>query len=118
MEMMLNILSLVIYAQEKSMTFCKSWFYFLSDTAARLSYLNDLQFGKYTVPVRVTDRLGQSLVTQLDVILCDCVTPNDCDTYRSPRTGNREVILGKWAILAILLGIALLFCKSFHEFKR
>ena len=118
MEMMLNILSLVIYAQEKSMTFYKSWFCFLSDTAARLSYLNDLQFGKYTVPVRVTDRLGQSLVTQLDVILCDCVTPNDCSTYQPrPRIGNGEVILGKWAILAILLGIALLFCKSFHEFK-
>lgn len=85
----------------------------VNDTAARLSYLNDLQFGTYTVPVRVTDRLGQSLVTQLDVILCDCVTPNDCDIYRSPRTGNGEVILGKWAILAILLGIALLFCILF-----
>uniref|UniRef100_A0A8C2RBX6 Cadherin domain-containing protein n=1 Tax=Capra hircus TaxID=9925 RepID=A0A8C2RBX6_CAPHI len=85
----------------------------VNDTAARLSYLNDLQFGKYTVPVRVTDRLGQSLVTQLDVRLCDCVTPNDCDIYRSPRTGNGEVILGKWAILAILLGIALLFCILF-----
>ncbi|KAI4564918.1 hypothetical protein MJG53_015930 [Ovis ammon polii x Ovis aries] len=84
------------------------------DTAARLSYLNDLQFGKYTVPVRVTDRLGQSLVTQLNVILCDCVTPNDCSTYQPRlRPGNREVILGKWAILAILLGIALLFCILF-----
>ena len=118
MEIMLNILSLVIYAQEKSMAIYKSWFYFLSDTAARLSYLNDLRFGKYTVPVRVTDRLGQSLVTQLEVILCDCVTPNDCSLPPVPRTSNGEVILGKWAILAILLGIALLFCKSFHEFKR
>ena len=117
MEIMLNILPLVIYAQEKSMAIYKSWFYFLSDTAARLSYLNDLQFGKYTVPVRVTDRLGQSLVTQLEVILCDCVTPDDCSIRPVPRIGN-EVILGKWAILAILLGIALLFCKSFHEFKR
>ncbi|KAI4532714.1 hypothetical protein MG293_017122 [Ovis ammon polii] len=86
----------------------------VNDTAARLSYLNDLQFGKYTVPVRVTDRLGQSLVTQLDVILCDCVTPNDCRTYEPRlRPGNGEVILGKWAILAILLGIALLFCILF-----
>lgn len=118
MEIIVNVLSLVIYAQEKSMTFYKSWFYFLSGVSARLSYVNDLQFGKYTVPVRVTDRLGLSLVTRLDVILCDCVTPNDCITRSGPSGGTREVILGKWAILAILLGIALLFCKSFHEFKR
>lgn len=114
MEIIVNILSLVIYAQDKSMTFYKSRFYFLSDISARLSYVNDLQFGKYTVPVRVTDRLGLSLVTPLDVLLCDCVTPNDCSTRSGLSSGTREVILGKWAILAILLGIALLFCKSFH----
>lgn len=97
------------------MTFYNAWFYILSDTAARLSYLNDPQFGEYIVPVRVADRLGQSLVTQLKVILCDCVTQSDCN-IRSPLIGRRP-ILGKWAILAMLLGIALLFCKSFHEFK-
>lgn len=95
------------------MTFYNAWFYFLSDTAARLSYLNDPQFGRYTVPVRVADRLGQSRVTQLDVMLCDCVTRSDC-RIPSPAKG---LMLGKWAILTILLGIALLFCKSFHEFK-
>ncbi|XP_057555235.1 desmocollin-2 isoform X2 [Hippopotamus amphibius kiboko] len=81
----------------------------INDTAARLSYLNDPQFGRYTVPIRVTDRLGMSVVTELNVILCDCVTTNDC-TIRSGSTGSRGVVLGKWAILAILLGIALLFC--------
>ncbi|XP_007455217.1 PREDICTED: desmocollin-2 isoform X2 [Lipotes vexillifer] len=81
----------------------------INDTAARLSYLNDPQFGRYTVPVRVTDRLGQSLVTQLIVILCDCVTQSDC----LPERSARGLILGKWAILAILLGIALLFCILF-----
>ncbi|XP_043299761.1 desmocollin-2 isoform X3 [Cervus canadensis] len=85
----------------------------VNGVSARLSYVNDLQFGKYTVPVRVTDRLGLSLVTRLDVILCDCVTPNDCITRSGPSGGTREVILGKWAILAILLGIALLFCVLF-----
>ncbi|XP_043744710.1 desmocollin-2 isoform X3 [Cervus elaphus] len=85
----------------------------VNGVSARLSYVNDLQFGKYTVPVRVTDRLGLSLVTRLDVILCDCVTPNDCITRSGPSDGTREVILGKWAILAILLGIALLFCVLF-----
>ncbi|XP_029088187.1 desmocollin-2-like isoform X3 [Monodon monoceros] len=83
----------------------------INDTAARLSYLNDPQFGEYTVPVRVADRLGQSLVTQLKVILCDCVTQSDCK-IRSPVIARR-LILGKWAILAILLGIALLFCVLF-----
>ncbi|XP_032459197.1 desmocollin-2-like isoform X3 [Phocoena sinus] len=83
----------------------------INDTAARLSYLNDPQFGEYIVPVRVADRLGQSLVTQLKVILCDCVTQSDCN-IRSPLIGGRP-ILGKWAILAMLLGIALLFCVLF-----
>ncbi|XP_059974242.1 desmocollin-2 isoform X1 [Mesoplodon densirostris] len=83
----------------------------INDTAARLSYLNDLPFGRYTVPARVTDRLGQSLVTQLNVILCNCVTPSDCNTDISLQIGNG--MLGKWAILAILLGIALLFCVLF-----
>ncbi|XP_058896250.1 desmocollin-2-like isoform X1 [Kogia breviceps] len=85
----------------------------INDTAARLSYLNDPQFGQYTVPVRVTDRLGQSLVTQLNVILCDCVTQSDCNTDFAVKTGSGGPLLGKWAILAILLGIALLFCILF-----
>ncbi|ELW64623.1 Desmocollin-2 [Tupaia chinensis] len=82
-------------------------------TAARISYYNDPSFGRYVVPVRVTDRLGQYRVTSLDVVLCDCVTENDCTLRTDPRTGGGEVILGKWAILAILLGIALLFCILF-----
>ncbi|XP_058412920.1 desmocollin-2 isoform X3 [Diceros bicornis minor] len=85
----------------------------INDTAARLSYQNDPPFGSYIVPIKVTDRLGQSLVTPLNVILCDCVTENDCTSRVSPRTGNGEVKLGTWAILAILLGIALLFCILF-----
>ncbi|XP_032323057.1 desmocollin-2 isoform X2 [Camelus ferus] len=86
----------------------------INDTAARLSYQNDPQFGQYTVPIRVTDRLGQSLVTQVNVVVCDCVTENDCNLRISPQTGNnRGIMLGKWAILAILLGIALLFCILF-----
>nr|XP_031302629.1 desmocollin-2-like [Camelus dromedarius] len=86
----------------------------INDTAARLSYQNDPQFGQYTVPIRVTDRLGQSLVTQVNVVVCDCVTENDCNLRISPQTGNnRGIVLGKWAILAILLGIALLFCILF-----
>uniref|UniRef100_A0A667J025 Desmocollin 3 n=1 Tax=Lynx canadensis TaxID=61383 RepID=A0A667J025_LYNCA len=85
----------------------------INDTAARLFYKNDLPFGPYQVPVRVRDRHGLSVVTPLKVILCDCVTENDCALRTDPRTGSGEVRLGKWAILAILLGIALLFCILF-----
>ncbi|XP_036881176.2 desmocollin-2 isoform X1 [Manis javanica] len=85
----------------------------LNDTAARLFYENDLSFGSYRVPVRVTDRLGESLVTPLNVVLCDCVTENGCVHPVAPRMGSGGVALGKWAILAILLGIALLFCILF-----
>lgn len=85
----------------------------INDTAVRLSYQNDPPFGPYVVPIRVTDRLGLSQVTSLNVLLCDCITENDCTLRTGARTGNGEVKLGKWAILAILLGIALLFCVLF-----
>uniref|UniRef100_A0A8C6W5H5 Desmocollin 2 n=1 Tax=Nannospalax galili TaxID=1026970 RepID=A0A8C6W5H5_NANGA len=85
----------------------------INDTATRLSYQNDPSFGSYVVPIRVTDRLGLSTITSLNVIVCDCITENDCTTRSGERTGNAEVRLGPWAILAILLGIALLFCILF-----
>ncbi|XP_037012693.2 desmocollin-2-like isoform X1 [Artibeus jamaicensis] len=85
----------------------------INDTAARLVYQNDLPFGSYTVPVRVADKHGLSHVSSLNVIICDCVTENDCTSRVLPRTGSAEVKLGKWAILAIFLGIALLFCTLF-----
>ncbi|XP_006835187.1 PREDICTED: desmocollin-2 [Chrysochloris asiatica] len=85
----------------------------LNDTTARLHYQNDLPFGQYEVPIRVTDKQEQSKVTVLNVLLCDCVIENDCTLRVGARTGNGDVRLGKWAILAILLGIALLFCILF-----
>lgn len=85
----------------------------INDTAARLSYQNDPSFGSYIVPVRVTDRLGLSSVTSLNVIVCDCITESDCTTRSGERAGYADVRLGPWAILAILLGIALLFCILF-----
>lgn len=85
----------------------------INDTAARLLYQNDPPFGPYTVPVRVTDKHGLSQVTSLNVIICDCVTENDCALRVDSRTGGAQGKLGTWAILAILLGIALLFCILF-----
>lgn len=86
----------------------------INDTAARLFYQNDPPFGSYTVPVRVADKHGLSDVIPLNVIVCDCVTEDDCTSRVDPRTGGAaELKLGKWAILAILLGIALLFCILF-----
>lgn len=86
----------------------------INDTAARLFYENDPPLGPYTVPVRVADKHGLSHVTPLNVILCDCVTEDDCTLHRDRMTGGgAEIRLGKWAILAILLGIALLFCILF-----
>lgn len=109
---------IVASALEKSVTFYDAWYYFIfSDTAALLSNQNDLPLGPYTVRVRVTDRHGLSHTTPLNVIMCDCVTENDCSLRGVSRTGTGEFRLGKWAILAILLGIALLFCESLLAFK-
>lgn len=85
----------------------------INDTAARLSYQNDPSFGTYVVPIRVTDRLGLSSVTSLKVTVCDCITESDCRIRSGERTSYAEMRLGPWAILAILLGIALLFCILF-----
>ncbi|ERE83973.1 desmocollin-2-like protein [Cricetulus griseus] len=74
---------------------------------------NDPSFGSYVVPIRVTDRLGLSSVTSLNVIVCDCITESDCTARSGERTGYADMRLGPWAILAILLGIALLFCILF-----
>uniref|UniRef100_A0A8C8ZVA2 Desmocollin 3 n=1 Tax=Prolemur simus TaxID=1328070 RepID=A0A8C8ZVA2_PROSS len=77
----------------------------VNDTAARLSYQKNAQFQEYAIPVTVKDRAGQSATKILRVNLCDCTHPSQC------RLASRSagVVLGKWAILAILLGIALLF---------
>ncbi|KAM5222332.1 desmocollin-3-like [Ctenodactylus gundi] len=77
----------------------------INDTAARLSYRRNAQLQEYTIPITVKDRAGQAATKILRVNLCDCTHPSQCvSTARSA-----GVALGKWAILAILLGIALLF---------
>ncbi|XP_014977255.2 desmocollin-3 isoform X1 [Macaca mulatta] len=77
----------------------------VNDTAARLSYQKNAGFQEYTIPITVKDRAGQAATKLLRVNLCECTHPAQC------RVTSRSagVVLGKWAILAILLGIALLF---------
>ncbi|XP_073926199.1 desmocollin-3 isoform X2 [Castor canadensis] len=77
----------------------------VNDTAARLSYKKNAAFQEYTIPITVKDRAGQSATKTLRVNLCDCTHPSHC--VRTSRSAG--IALGKWAILAILLGIALLF---------
>jgi hypothetical protein len=75
-----------------------------------LSYKKNAAFQEYTIPITVKDRAGQSATKTLRVNLCDCTHPSHC--VRTSRSAG--IALGKWAILAILLGIALLFCKYFN----
>ncbi|KAM9055210.1 desmocollin-3 isoform 3-T3 [Megaptera novaeangliae] len=76
-----------------------------NDTAAHLSYWKNAKSQEYLIPITVKDRGNQSITKTLRVNLCDCNNQGQC-LKTAPPTG---VILGKWAILAILLGIALLF---------
>lgn len=76
----------------------------INDTAARLSYRENADFQEYNVPITVKDRGGQSASKTLRVNLCECTHPSQCRA--SQRSAG--VVLGKWAILAILLGLALL----------
>ncbi|XP_021091648.2 desmocollin-3 isoform X2 [Mesocricetus auratus] len=77
----------------------------VNDTAARLSYWKNAEVQEYSIPVTVKDRAGQSATKTLRVNLCDCTHPSQC----AARSRSAGITLGKWAILAILLGIALLF---------
>lgn len=76
----------------------------VNDTAARLSYRKNAEVKEYYIPVTVKDRAGQAATKTLRVNLCDCTHPSQC--LAAARSVG--VSLGKWAILAILLGVALL----------
>ncbi|KAM8784002.1 desmocollin-3 isoform 1-T1 [Rhynchonycteris naso] len=76
----------------------------VNETAARLSYQKNAELKEYSIPITVKDRAGQSATKTLRVNLCDCTHPSQC--VATSRSAGAS--LGKWAILAILLGIALL----------
>lgn len=63
--------------------------------------------------MQIKDRHGVSAKHMLYVKVCDCSTPSDCKRDAKQRDVNVKpnVILGKWAILAMVLGSALLLCK-------
>lgn len=65
------------------------------------------------MPIEIKDRHGLVGKHMLSVRVCDCTTPSDCRMNivdeRDVKLSN--VILGKWAILAMVLGSALLLCK-------
>lgn len=72
-----------------------------------------LDYNYYTVPIIIKDRHGLHARHMLTVRVCDCTTPSDCKmkvkNVRDVKPSN--VILGRWAILAMVLGSALLLCK-------
>ncbi|XP_071064610.1 desmocollin-1 isoform X2 [Dasypus novemcinctus] len=73
-----------------------------------------LDYKYYSVPIQVKDRHGLAAKHTLSVRVCDCTTPSDCKDERDVKMAN--VILGKWAILAMVLGSALLLCVLFTCF--
>ncbi|NP_001300789.1 desmocollin-1 isoform X1 [Canis lupus baileyi] len=77
-----------------------------------------LDYNYYTVPIIIKDRHGLHARHMLTVRVCDCTTPSDCKmkvkNVRDVKPSN--VILGRWAILAMVLGSALLLCILFTCF--
>lgn len=66
------------------------------------------------MPIQIKDRHGLTGKHMLSVRVCDCTTPSDCRMNIKQRESNAnvsKVILGRWAILAMVLGSALLLCK-------
>ncbi|KAM6218760.1 desmocollin-1 isoform 2-T2 [Rhynchocyon petersi] len=77
-----------------------------------------LDYNYYSVPIEIKDRHGLGSKHMLSVRVCDCTTPSDCRmTVKDVRDAKMSnVILGKWAILAMVLGSALLLCIMFTCF--
>ncbi|XP_057554078.1 desmocollin-1 isoform X2 [Hippopotamus amphibius kiboko] len=75
----------------------------------------NLDYNVYPVSIEIKDRHGTSALNELLVRVCDCRVPSECRIpYKLPRDAPlSNVILGKWAILAMVLGSALLLCILF-----
>ncbi|KAM9676991.1 desmocollin-1 [Dama dama] len=78
----------------------------------------DLDYNYYTVPIQIKDRHGASATEMLSVRVCDCTIPSECRMpTKLPRDATlANVFLGKWAILAMVLGSVLLLCILFTCF--
>lgn len=86
---------------------------------ATLRARQNLDYDFYNVPIIIKDRHGLSAKHMLSVRVCDCTTPSDCRMNITERESNvklPKVILGRWAILAMVLGSALLLCILFTCF--
>uniref|UniRef100_A0A8C0I1R6 Cadherin-2 n=1 Tax=Balaenoptera musculus TaxID=9771 RepID=A0A8C0I1R6_BALMU len=82
---------------------------------AILHELQNLDYNYYSVPLQIKDRHGVSAKHMLSVRVCDCTIPSECRmTTKVPSDARRSnAILGRWAILAMVLGSALLSCILF-----
>ncbi|XP_040840621.1 desmocollin-1 isoform X1 [Ochotona curzoniae] len=75
-----------------------------------------LDYNYYFVPIQIQDRHGLGSKHVLSVRICDCTTPSECRMSPEPRDVKPNVVLGKWAILSMALGAALLLCILFTCF--
>ncbi|XP_077208653.1 desmocollin-1 isoform X2 [Paroedura picta] len=81
------------------------------DRSVYLEPVDQIPFGVYKIPIRVTDSGGISGISEVTVRVCDCMTPSDCTDSFPPRYTEYQspnVTLGLWAILAMILGSLLL----------
>nr|KAF6471138.1 desmocollin 1 [Molossus molossus] len=86
---------------------------------ATLRAKQHLDYDYYDVPIIIKDRAGFGEKHILSVRVCDCTTPTDCRMTGKTRERDAKltnVVLGKWAILAMVLGSALLLCVLFTCF--
>ncbi|KAF6087846.1 desmocollin 1 [Phyllostomus discolor] len=88
------------------------------DKTAFLRAKQQLDYNIYSVPVEIKDKHGLSAKHILSVRVCDCTTPSECSmSVKKERDADApKVILGKWAILSMVLGSALLLCALFTCF--
>nr|XP_033777135.1 desmocollin-3-like [Geotrypetes seraphini] len=76
----------------------------LDDTSMRLTKLIDLPSNVYDVPVHIVDQQGHGKTHFLKIDVCDCPDGLNCASRRSAR----NISLGVWAILAMILAALVL----------
>ena len=88
-----------------------------AENSAYLEPVGPIDYGVYTIPIKVTDNANHGGTTNIKVQVCDCTTPSDCDNTRMipPRRDAPNVTLGVWAILAMILGSLLLLCEYIYS---
>lgn len=111
---------------------CKNFHYWIwvnsfADESALLSLEEDINYGNYTIVLKIFDNEGYSGINEIMLHYCNCVIPSECvepsadilvhgvpleiPVASRPLQETSGAAFGIWPIAATVLGSLLLLCK-------